>query len=208
MNNQESEELELRNVHQVYEEIAHHFSSTRYKKWPVVEEFIPETGFGCDIGCGNGKYLQGNMIGCDRSHNLISICKSRGHQVFVADCLNTQLRPCLFDFCISIAVLHHLGTSERRKQGIKEILRVLKQGGKALIYVWAFEQESTKRVFNTQDEMVSWTTTKDGTKVVYDRYYHLFKKGELDQLCTECGGCEILKSGYDRDNHYVILRKL
>ena len=27
-------------VHQVYDEIAHHFSATRYKPWPVVEDFI------------------------------------------------------------------------------------------------------------------------------------------------------------------------
>ena len=204
----EAQQLENSKVHQVYEEIASHFSSTRYKKWPVVEEFIPKVGFGADIGCGNGKYLQPNMIGCDRSSNLISICKDRGHQVFISDCLNTQFRSGIFDFAISIAVIHHLSTPSRRRQAIEEILRILRVGGHALIYVWAFEQESTKRVFKTQDEMVSWKTLKDGQQVVYDRYYHLFKKGELDQLCIDTKLCEIVKSGYDRDNHYVIVKKL
>ena len=39
-------EFENQHVHQVYEEIAHHFSSTRYKAWPVVEEFIM---YVCDL---------------------------------------------------------------------------------------------------------------------------------------------------------------
>ena len=208
MDDSTAQSMEQQNVHQVYEEIAQHFSDTRYKKWPVVEKFIPATGFGVDIGCGNGKYLLPNMIGCDRSTKLLSICKTRGHEVFIADCLNTMFRADLFDFAISIAVLHHLSTLKRRQDGIKEILRILKKNGVALLYVWAFEQESTKRVFKTQDEMVSWTTLRNGQQVVYDRYYHLFKQGELDALCIDTKMCEIVKSGYDRDNYYVIIKKI
>ena len=33
-------------VHDVYEKIAQHFSSTRYKPWPVVEEFLKELEIG------------------------------------------------------------------------------------------------------------------------------------------------------------------
>lgn len=40
MNDKEAENKELMHVHQVYEEIAQHFSHTRYKPWPVVEEFL------------------------------------------------------------------------------------------------------------------------------------------------------------------------
>lgn len=40
----------------------------------------------------------------------------------------------------------------------------------------------------------------------YQRYYHLFKKGELDELVKEAGGT-ILDSGYDRDNWYVKFQK-
>jgi tRNA (uracil-5-)-methyltransferase TRM9 len=40
------------------------------------------------------------------------------------------------------------------------------------------------------------------------RYYHLFKKGELDDLFAQINGVEIDVSGYDRDNHYVIATKL
>jgi len=44
------------------------------------------------------------------------------------------------DLCISIAVLHHLATSDRRLKALKEINRVLTVRGQALVYVWAKEQ--------------------------------------------------------------------
>ena len=34
------EALEEQHVQQVYEQIAPHFSSTRYKPWPVVQQFL------------------------------------------------------------------------------------------------------------------------------------------------------------------------
>ena len=45
--------------------------------------------------------------------------------------------------------------------------------------------------------MVPWKT-RDGTEeVTYQRYYHLFRKGELDD-CVEKAGGEIIASGYER----------
>ncbi len=58
-----SSEFEGEHVQKVYEAIASHFSSTRYKRWPVVDNFIasvPVGSFGCDFGCGNGKNLEWN----------------------------------------------------------------------------------------------------------------------------------------------------
>ncbi|KAN0065282.1 tRNA methyltransferase, has a role in tRNA modification [Thecaphora frezii] len=51
---------EEKNVHAVYETIAPHFSSTRYKPWPLIPLFLstlPAGSLGADLGCGNGKYL-------------------------------------------------------------------------------------------------------------------------------------------------------
>lgn len=53
-------QLEIQNVHKVYNEIANHFSETRHSPWPHVEEFVCSFDAGSiliDIGCGNGKYL-------------------------------------------------------------------------------------------------------------------------------------------------------
>lgn len=79
-------------------------------------------------------------MGCDRSTQLAQICKDRNHQVFNCDCLQLPIRSNCIDFCISIAVLHHLATNERRLKALMEINRVLAIGGQALVYVWAKEQ--------------------------------------------------------------------
>lgn len=58
--------LEAEHVQRVYDEIACHFSTTRYKAWPVVDRFVKglATGaIGVDVGCGNGKNM---MIRPDR----------------------------------------------------------------------------------------------------------------------------------------------
>lgn len=81
---------EQKHVHDVYQQIASHFSSTRYKvlpclfhhvlhviltkqPWPIVERFLQSQApgsIGLDIGCGNGKYLTVNrdvfIIASDR----------------------------------------------------------------------------------------------------------------------------------------------
>lgn len=44
----------------MYEDIAEHFSGTRYKPWPRVADFLremPPSSLVADVGCGNGKYL-------------------------------------------------------------------------------------------------------------------------------------------------------
>ena len=70
----------------------------------------------------------------------------------MADCLLLPYKDNSFDAAISIAVIHHLSTQERRKRAISEILRILKTGGRCLIYVWAKEQ------------------TKDSVKSTYLKY--------------------------------------
>ena len=92
-------------------------------------------------------------------------------------------------------------------QALSEFHRILKVGGTALVYVWAYEQEHRK--FATQDVFVPWhlhdtyeeskeerkeanpedsafieTAIIDKAKqaTVYHRYYHVFREGELEQL--------------------------
>ncbi|XP_066140691.1 alkylated DNA repair protein alkB homolog 8 [Euwallacea fornicatus] len=140
-------QLEELHVHKVYDNIADHFSDTRHKPWPNVLQFVHSFKSGdilVDIGCGNGKYLAKNPLifdlGCDRSIGLIDICRIRNFEAFIADCLSIPLRDNSADGVISIAVLHHLATETRRIRGLKEIIRILKLGGQALIYVWAHDQ--------------------------------------------------------------------
>uniref|UniRef100_A0A3Q4H912 AlkB homolog 8, tRNA methyltransferase n=1 Tax=Neolamprologus brichardi TaxID=32507 RepID=A0A3Q4H912_NEOBR len=144
--------LEEEYVHRVYDAIASHFSSTRHSPWPRVCHFLsslPPGSVLADVGCGNGKYLGVNpemiAVGCDRSSALVQICAERGFHAFVSDALNVPLRTASCDACISIAVIHHFSTEERRLAAMRELVRLLKPGGHALIYVWAFEQEYNKQ---------------------------------------------------------------
>lgn len=147
---QSTPEIEKKYVHRVYDAIAPHFSSTRFAKWPKVATFLKSLPLGSlvlDAGCGNGKYLGLNpdcfFIGCDISAPLINICADRGHEVVVADAVNLPYRTGFGDAAISIAVLHHLSTENRRKKAIHELLRVVKKSGLVLITVWAAEQEDS-----------------------------------------------------------------
>ncbi|KAM3935290.1 tRNA (carboxymethyluridine(34)-5-O)-methyltransferase ALKBH8 [Leptodactylus fuscus] len=144
----EPESLEKEYVHKVYEDIAGHFSRTRHTPWPKVVDFLMSLSAGslvADVGCGNGKYIGVNknlyMIGCDRSKNLVDICGERKFEACVCDGLSVPFRSASFDACISIAVIHHFSTEDRRLAAVQELIRLLKPGGKALIYVWAMEQE-------------------------------------------------------------------
>ncbi|KAK1728112.1 uncharacterized protein BDZ83DRAFT_738978 [Colletotrichum acutatum] len=276
-----------RHVHTVYEAIAPHFSSTRYKPWPLVASFLlslPPGSVGLDAGCGNGKYIGVNpdlfIVASDRSANLVSLARSyqpphfdaaaapkkknKGsnkkantdalvpeqrpappvaqpppppppkNQVLVADSLALPYRTSAFDFAISIAVIHHMSTRERRRAAVAALLSAVRpgtateQGGKVLVMVWALEQGNSRRGWDAgaaQDQLVSWVTkgkkeksegkgqekeqekekaaaepAKDET---FQRYYHLYREGELEEDVVEVGG-RVLESGYERDNWWAI----
>jgi len=176
----------------------------------------------------------------------------------VADALDLPHPDSRFDFAISIAVIHHFSSPERRCHALRSILATLKvpnnnsDGGRALIYVWALEQKKSRRGWDEgdrQDVFVPWVmskqfstsaeakggqqnrqvsdsrkgtpddkgrdTTNDGgggqgvvekgrgEKLTYMRYYHLYRKGELEADIARAGG-RVLESGYEKDNWWAI----
>ena len=97
-------------------------------------------------------------------------------------------------------MIHHLSSSSRRIAGIKAVLDTLRRDGKALIYVWALEQKSSRRGWDElceQDVMVPWKTKRGQEDVTYLRYYHLFRKGELEECVAKAGG-KVLEGGYEK----------
>ncbi|KAG7190157.1 hypothetical protein KM043_006285 [Ampulex compressa] len=177
--NKAAVQLEQSYVHKVYEEISDHFNETRHKQWPNVTKFLESLQPGdmlLDAGCGNGKYLRGNegiyKIGCDRSQGLIEICRSKGFEALLSDCLSLPYRDHSLDAVISIAVIHHLSTKGRRRRAISEMIRVLRPKGRCLIYVWAKEQ------------------TKNSVPSAYVKYNPQKEKNNENacvQKTTECG---------------------
>ncbi|KAK6955563.1 hypothetical protein Daesc_003203 [Daldinia eschscholtzii] len=266
MDTNAAESYEQQHVHSVYETIASHFSSTRYKPWPFVASFLaslPPGSVGLDVGCGNGKYLDVNrdivIIGSDRSANLARLARdlkvkgtttataTNGADVAgVADGLALPFGGARrrVDFAICIAVVHHLSTRERRVEGVRALLDCVRpRSGKILVYVWALEQGTSRRGWDEgtadQDQLVPWVMKSNnnnkkskkqkakeqeereqeeqasnkkendeaaangGAGATYQRYYHLYRKGELEEDVQVAGG-EILGSGYEKDNWWVI----
>ena len=102
------------------------------------------------LGCGNGKYIgcpvrAGVFIhGSDRCRELLEIARSRDHEVLVCDNLLLPYKDNCFDAVLSIAVIHHFASKQRRREAIEELARVLAPKGKMIIYVWAMEQQRKK----------------------------------------------------------------
>lgn len=199
-------------ISEVYNKIANDFSHTRHSIWPSVAKFIDtftESSLNADIGCGNGKnmlYKKIQFKGIDICDEFVKICNDRNLDVVKGNILNIPFESEIFDNVISIAVIHHLESRQDRINAIKEIHRICKNGGKYMIYVWAFEQpKESKRKFSSQDEMVPF---KKNNGEIYHRYYHLYIKGELESEIKESGIVyQSIESYYECGNWYVIVHK-
>lgn len=114
-----------------------------------------------------------------------------------------------------------------------ELGRIVKSGQRILILAWALEQdERSKRVFKEQDVLVDWklqhkyakgiaeseknaevnepqVSTEDDKKwIVYQRYCHVYREGEIESLIAQVPGLKVEKTCYSRSNWCVFLRKL
>lgn len=155
--------LEQAYVYDVYEQLND--SCNCSKPWPKVQEFLAGLENGsivCDVGSGNGKYLNVNAhvytIGGDRSTKLCDMTRTaRESEVVLLDNLSLPYRDESLDGVLSIAVIHHFATTERRVCALRELARVLRIGGRIIISVWAMERSS--RRFESQDVLVPvpWT---------------------------------------------------
>jgi ubiquinone/menaquinone biosynthesis C-methylase UbiE len=58
--------------------------------------------------------------------------------------LNLPFRDESLDAVLSVAVIHHVATAERRVRALRELARVVRVGGRVMISVWAMEQRHRK----------------------------------------------------------------
>jgi len=211
-------------VFDVYDKIAPHFSHTRYKMWPKVAEFVerrPVGSFLMDAGCGNGKNLVSAShlvrFASDRSMPFCEMARKNGKcdaiQSDIARDIGKAFRPGMFDAVIAIAVIHHIPNVEGRISALQEIHRLLKPGGRALIYVWAMEQKKGTigaRTFESQDIYVPWNLQSkylkpdegipEGQIVPLKRYYHVFTEDEFRGLIEAVPEFKIESLYYDNNN--------
>ena len=256
--NAELPNLEKEHVQKVYDAVAAQWHGTRYKAWPKVVDFVaslPPRSLVADLGCGNGKIaphcqrLGHHAIGCDFSIELVRIAAlQQGLEAQAADVMALPYRDGVFDAAMSIAVLHHVSTEARRRLLVSETLRVLRPGGRALLYAWAAEQSDGRSghsfgdpdVFVPFHNRVHGATPPSATKVaasaspaaddadggvaaleamggvydeskravVFQRYCHVYRDGELRALIESVGGSTILDEYDDTGNHCILIQKL
>ncbi|VVC86455.1 unnamed protein product, partial [Leptidea sinapis] len=118
-------ELERTYVHEVYEQ-AGGDAAPPCAPAASVRTFLGELEPGslvCDVGCGNGRYLSVNpavfTVGGDRCTRLTSQARHHNNESF--------------DAVLSIAVVHHFATVERRAMALRELARITRIGGRLML---------------------------------------------------------------------------
>ena len=134
-----------------------------------------------DIGCSGGplmKFLSENkfrnIFGIDTSQSAIDLCKSRGiANVLVKDATNTQFEAETFNIVIASDVLEHI---KEERAALAEWQRILKKGGKLIIFVPAFN--------------FLWSAHDTA-----NHHFRRYTNTQLSVLLKECG-FEIIRSSY------------
>jgi alkylated DNA repair protein alkB family protein 8 len=221
---------------ETWDSIAESFDLTRRKPWTQCIDFIDtlsKTDMVVDLGCGNGRHLIPcaehckEVIGLDISKELLGITgkKLKGKNLdnttlLHADMTNIPLKNDTVDSILFIAALHNLKGKDRRIQSLKEVKRVLKKDGTALISVWSRWQDKYRKHF-----LKKWFTqmgkSEFGDIDIYwkqhgldiPRFYHLYSKKEFISD-IRLAGLEIekiqdikLHSKKHPDNYFAIVKK-
>jgi len=202
-----------------YNLLAEDFSRTRSVVWEelgLLGKYISSGDKILDLGCGNGRLLQIigergiEYFGVDTSEKLIRIAREKypNHNFQTADALSLPFSDNFFDKVYSIAVLHHIPSGEFRSKFLKEAKRVLKPGGLLVLTVWNLWQIKTawkilvkntafkllgKSKLDFKDILYPWKNSKG--KIIIQRYFHLFTKGELEPLFKKTG-LKIKETGF------------
>ncbi|MGM0406162.1 MAG: class I SAM-dependent methyltransferase [Thermoplasmatota archaeon] len=190
-----------------FDKIAEHFDKTRNRPWDVVVEFLDErSGLLLDLGCGNGRHTKVasksglSVVGLDASHRLLKIARDKsdkGVDMIRGGFKSLPFKNGCFDHVIFIASLHHLRAG--RVDALREVKRVMKQGGGMLVSSWARELDRWDIGEEERDIIVPWHR-EDGE--VVSRFYHLYMLPELKEDVIK-SGLKVIDAFRDRGNNYV-----
>ncbi len=116
------------------------FKSRRHLILHYMKEFRPSNIL--DVGCSSGtlmKSLKSNgfsgVYGVDISKSAVDKCRKQKLQAFLADAKKTDFKNYFFDAIIAADVLEHTSSDTKT---LREWNRILKPGGKIVLFVPAF----------------------------------------------------------------------
>jgi SAM-dependent methyltransferase len=141
---------DVERVRALYDEVAHEYDhvfsrhvTMHYldKRRDVVRGLAPPRGLVLDVGCGTGA-LAGHVaradydvVGLDISPGMLTEAAAQGIAgVFAGSSERMPFADGTFDLAYTVATLHHLETPERVAGTIAEMGRVVRPGGRVLLW--------------------------------------------------------------------------
>ena len=242
-----------------YNKIAKDYHLKRLKPWKPLEEFLRylnNKGYSfkgncIDLGCANGRNFKilknsyNKVIGVDNSIEFLKIARknlknpdewkkgeSGNIDLILGDISFLPVRDDTTQNFFSIASIHHIKNSSRRKDAILQLSKLLNQNSFLLITVWRkwqkkykklFYRIRLKRLFNPfylrrekkvgvgefGDIYIPWTVSSDGLTVI--RFYHLFSKREIKMLMKKDFSIKefhIIGGASNKDNFFILAQKI
>lgn len=198
------------NQQKVWDSIAEDWNKFRVKTIEEVKEFLKDKkGKVLDLGCGTGRNfmkINGTIYGVDFSEEMIKHAKINAKEkqieaeFLISSLGNLIFEDNYFDSAIYIAALHCVVLKEERENSLKELLRVLKPKGEALVTVWS---KNHRKLINLPKEAtIEWKTKTEKL----NRYYYIYDKEELRKLLKNTG-FKIVSINEDKKNIVAIVRK-
>jgi ubiquinone/menaquinone biosynthesis C-methylase UbiE len=190
--------MKANNQQQVWNKIAKPWS--KYRNYPIreVSKFLEnKKGKLLDLGCGSGRNIDVEIInknlleyyGVDFSENMIELAKKKAKELgikarlFCSNAEKLEFDDEFFDNAIFISTLHCIEGEKAREKSLRELFRVLKNGGEAMISIWNKDSEIKVGKLEAKEGFVNWKN--DGE--VYQRYYYFYDKDELIYILKEIG---------------------
>jgi len=193
----------------VWDNIAESWDERERRMDPAMKDFIKRThGKLLDLGCGSGRNFwrvrEQELYGIDFSKEMIKFARENAKKkrikgefsVMEADELDFSDNS--FEGVLCWTVLHCIESKEKRINVLKEIFRVLKPGGEALISSWG---KNSPRLKNKgKESFVPWTVSDEKKEM---RYTYVYDLEELEDDLIEAG-FEIDKSWEDRNVNAIV----
>ena len=195
-------EKDMKSSEETWNAIAQSFDRTRRKPWVECIDFInslPKTSITADVGSGNGRHLIPcakhckKVIAFDISKELLKITEKKLKEnniknavLLHSNIVKIPVKKNTFDSLIFIASLHNIKGRNNRIDSLKEITRILKKDGEALISVWSRWQDKYRKQFfkkwfaqKNNDEFGDINIRWRQHSLDIPRFYHLYSKREF-----------------------------
>jgi len=176
------------------------------RHWPLLrhdlEGLAQRWGHGriANLGCGTGADFLPftgafELVGLDCSRGMLREAqhhqtKHNYHALLIqGDLTSMPFGDSTFDYAVGIASYHLVQDATARLLAFRELRRILRPAGEALLSVWNYEQPRFRSL--PQDQAIPWRV---GNTTV-ERYYHLYTRDELE-TALQRSGFDVVQLGY------------